>query len=422
MAFLQQEQDEIFNPGNQTQDQITSAPSFAGAGIAPSNSPQTAVSGSQGTGFVNLQDYLDANKEQTGRFAQDVANKIGEQRQGFLNSVNEAQTEFTNQLNASNPLDRSVVDLAASNPTGLTAQQIADFQRLANANFIGANSLQGTDSYRTLTNSLQDLLNTADLTQTESGRNQLISGYSENPTRGQIAFDQALLQVSPEAQTIFGDLRQQISGDQSAIDSAVSQTADLAKARQEALNELSRSINEQFLAGLDLGGPFQPLVKTNQDRVGILAQLQQDLDSRTQNANAEAANRLGQAYVSGVPQFNISREQVANRDDFEREAAYERLFGRDFNILENSRSGESGNYLQMLEDLIAAAPSSTNQFPPITGNINTSTPITVNPANNQIQSVGSSGPTLPLSELQPSFRRSNLRSSLEELLRQIYAR
>jgi len=422
MAFLQQEQDEIFNAGNQSGEQITSAPSFSGAGVSPSNAPQTAVSGSQGTGFVNLQDYLDANKEQTGRFAQDVANKIGEQRQGFLSSVGQAQTDFANQLNSSNPLDRSVVDLAANNPLGLTAQQVADFQRLANANFVGANSLQGTDSYRTLTNSLQDLLNTADLTQNESGRNQLISEYADNPTRGQIAFDQALLQGSPEAQTIFGNLRQQISGDQSAIDSAVTESANLAKARQDALGELSRSINEQFLAGLDTGSRFQPAVKTSQDRAGILAQLQQGLEGRATQANRDAAGRLRQAYGRSAPQFNVDAEQIATADDFAREAAYERLFGRDFDVLENSRRGEAGNYLQILEDLIAAAPSRQNNLPPITGNINTNNPVTVDPSRNQIQSVPVSGTTSPLSELQPNFKRANLGNSLEQLLRIIYAR
>ena len=280
MAFVDdpnQNQDDELLAG---QTPTTGGGTLVGGGVG-GDQAATAGGSPRGSGFVNIRDFLQANQQQGQGLVENIAGDIETQRQGFLSNVQGAGDEFRSFLDQNNPLDTSIVDRAASRPETLTGDEITDFQRLFRGEFRGPGSLEGSEGVRNLRNSFTDLLSRSDLTGSESGREQLLTGFTETPTTGQLALDQLLLQNTPGAGERFQSVRDTVKGTESAIGDAVSQSKADAQARQDALRRLSGDIKERFFSGFGTqpsGGVapvnVRPGGNVNQ---GILAQLQGDV-------------------------------------------------------------------------------------------------------------------------------------------------
>lgn len=339
----------------------------AGGGGGPQMQTATAGSSPAGTGFANLQQYLDANKEQTDRLAQQLVDRLGGERQSFLEDVSGKGDEFRQSLESANPLDTSVVDLAAQRPEGLSDAQIEDFRRLRRGEFLGPTSMEGTSLSSDLRNLYSDLVGRADLTKDIPGRTQLVSELTENPTLGQSALDTSLLQGSPTAGDKFKTFRETVGTDASAIDQAISQSEQDVAARQAALRDIAGGIQSQFLSGyMPDRGQIPVNIKTTAPP-GVLSTLQSDLAMRRNQAQSEANRLLAEAYGAGqAPEFNITPEQVASAQDFAREAALEQLFEREFDVLDRGLEGTS--YMDALNQLLASAPPKQQQMRAVTEN------------------------------------------------------
>jgi hypothetical protein len=181
--------------------------------------PQAYSQQTQGTGFVNLQQYLNANNPSQLQNA--VVSNLGSQNQSALGGVQAAQQQFQQglQANQANTMaNQGLVQNVLNNPTAYSSAtganpqagipagnapagttptspnlaQGSQFSQLIGGQYAGPTGLVGADQLTAQgTSAAQQAANL----QSASGRTSILQGLMANPnyTQGQAALDSALL-------------------------------------------------------------------------------------------------------------------------------------------------------------------------------------------------------------------------------------
>lgn len=237
MAYiLNPEEDEEESQGSAAGGSIAPTVGGGGAGgagvfgnttaAAGSGAPHMAapISSSSGTGWTNLQDYLNANSSQAAGMGQQVANNVGAQAQGAQNAINNLTQSFNGQVGkATTNYDAQDVNNDIGSALNMMAggtynpSDVANFQQYANASYNGPTNLSSNAYFTPAQNDLSNAENALNETQSEAGRGQLLHGVYGNDSsngynQGEQALDQGLIEGSRGAQQALGNVEKQWSG------------------------------------------------------------------------------------------------------------------------------------------------------------------------------------------------------------------
>lgn len=334
------------------------------AGSTNASNGSQATTAQSGTGFANLKSYLDANENQTKNLADNVTNKLGQERQGFLDNVSNAGSAFNNALNERKTINQTMIDQAAQNPSSIGDDKLDMFKNLRDNQYSGPGSIQDDDSYRSVQNDYSKLLDRSDLTSNETGRSALLNEYTQNPTRGQNALDQYLLQNNDYSKQKLGDFRTQVQGDQSALDNLVSSSTQNVDAYKQSLADASQDLNNRFFGEGTFTRNADTGERTWNDDAGLVTSFDRDVSSRYNDALSQLMGNYNDRYKGAddvqwqdptafAQDKNIALEDFVSADDFAREAEFERLFGEQ-DILNNANVNRAGGWEALIEQLMSA--------------------------------------------------------------------
>lgn len=180
---------------------------------ASSNAPgsfgdTTPTSTPTKTNFVNVSDYLDKNPNASEHLGDLASSKLTGQRDETIGALNEAKSNFGQQVQAGGTkLDQSVLDSAFSSPETFTQDpaNTAKFLALRDAAYKGPQSLEQTDIFAPTQSKVSALHQMGEGLGTEAGRTKLVEGLSSHPTHGKSSLNQLLLQGNPAAAQKISD-------------------------------------------------------------------------------------------------------------------------------------------------------------------------------------------------------------------------
>jgi hypothetical protein len=247
----QNQQDAISGP--QT---ITSGQSGVISGSDSGSGNPSAGKPSSSGSYTNLQDYLNANKDQAAQLGSTVASNISKDGTTASNSINDASNQFQNQVGQGTIKNLGTAEQdtakAISNAQNLTAGQklgsddLDNFKAVSNATYTGPKTFQDAGTYQPAYDATQKAINEGEQTKTDSGRYAILQNMFARPTysSGETSLDNLLLNVNPDSQAQLNQARQNVSGlnnqFQTAQDTGAAYATDIANktaaAKQNAIS------------------------------------------------------------------------------------------------------------------------------------------------------------------------------------------
>lgn len=379
----EEEQNSTVNPApaSGTEMPIGTAP---GVGAAPTvqstSSPQKSP---QGSGrYANLQRYIQANKgfntaEQITNPAAQNAQSI---RQGIESQKQQVGQQAQNLSNRINTQGQQLQQQAFQDPNAVlnNQDQLQEFQKLRTGGYgsdvgaLGANANQ----YQQQVQNIQDQAQAAG---TEAGRFGLLQQRFGTPgySRGQQRLDQLLLQSTPgAAQNLRSTLQQQAqqtaqaqTGYQNDITAQQAALNPQIQARQDAINKLLQSGNEEGIEGSlgqrglsDIEGNLTQrldqmrtdLPETYNQELGNLQSNFQSslvpLQGRENIYNLNLADYLAPKDVLEGRLSQATAQQLANPEDYARYNALQQLSGGNSQYFGNVDQSQLGKFNPLTYD------------------------------------------------------------------------
>lgn len=246
MAFLptsEKDKEEEKAAGAQSSENVLSSASGAvggGAGTAAPAASSSSANSSGGTGFVNLQSYLDANKEGASRMATGLAGAVQEKADTARGSVDTARSQFDEQAkqNRITGADEVMKKIKA----GRAAEVDKDrFGRVTSGKYAGPTGLVGEDQ---AASAVQKARQARDLTGTSEGRHTLLRDVYGRPTytKGESRLDQALVAADPTSRQQFKDVREKNMGLADYLDKARGYAAETAGKYQSEAEKAQQNV------------------------------------------------------------------------------------------------------------------------------------------------------------------------------------
>lgn len=212
-----------------------------GGPLSYSAAPAQTQSNNNGQ-WTNVQDYLNANSDQSQQLGNQISSHVANQAQNAENDVTNASQDFTNQVNAGtvqanpNSINQDIAD-AQNLTAGQTYSQsdLNDFQTQANANYTGPTDFTTNSQYGQAQNSVNNASQSLSQLGSEAGRDVLLQNQYGNAsptgyTHGESNLDQLLLEGNPANQTAMQNVRNQYSGINSILSNATNQNNAAAQA------------------------------------------------------------------------------------------------------------------------------------------------------------------------------------------------
>jgi len=384
------------NQGNQNQFAGSQAGAGGGSQVGGATQPSQAPlksSDQKGTGFMNVQQYIDQNKNQAQGLAQKTANTITGKIDSAKSNVNQKANSFQNMVNQNTVnLNQDMASRAAENPYDFSQNQndVAEFKKMYSGNYQGPQSFEGQDNFQDILQGINSAKNQAELSNTESGRTEILKSMQRNPTKssGMAALDNLLLQTNSDASQTLKDASagafdldnflSSISGQQNQnVQNARTTNQQTGKALQEQFIGQG-GVRDQFSQRLDnnvlnarsnattknqgimdavKGGQITP---EQAQYLGLDAAQFADVGSQVerldflnnffgdQNLLGEQNRRINlQDFISQnqTPEAAFTRQNVASQDDFARSQALSDLLGMDNNLLSEQDIGTANDDL-----------------------------------------------------------------------------
>lgn len=321
--------------GNPAGTQISSGlgSSVTGA-VSGQGAQNSAPSSGGGSGsFTNLNQYIEANKDQSAGLGSKIQQGIQKDVNTGLSQLGSSEQEYkTAQDQASvNPNDYTAqavtqkVQGALSNPSQVSqtdAQAFQDAQtkatNLATGKDTAPKTLDSLNSYQNALGTLNQAQSNAQLTGTEAGRQQLLQQTFSRPTytKGQSSLDQLLVQNVPENRQRFEDLRNNLLGQyglgsqetqaiQNAADYRTQQTKNAQGAAQNIQNVLYGPTDTTQTA--PTGAQYGILTGLENQYQALPGQL-----NAQQAANLTAAQQQAKSYLSTINTLGASQGDIQN--------------------------------------------------------------------------------------------------------------
>jgi hypothetical protein len=319
-----------FERQKQLQEQ-TGQPVLAGQGSVLNSSTPTKGTGPSKSGqFVNLQSYLNTNKDQAAEISNKIADTIKTTAQDTRTSLQDVDNQFKNQIQTNTISNLDSAKDEASNivnqaKTIQAVQPIKDtdlnrFKEIGTAQYKGPMGLEETELYQPLQSKVQKVQNYDSLSKTDEGRfellNQMFATQRPAYNRGQKLLDNLLLSGSDIGKQKLDEARQSLVGINTDFDNLQNQSRQLAQTTKGKIDDV-RNFATQYLTDSQ-------------------SSRNQEVDSRLQNVEANWANEyndyvnLLNNYQGGA--FEVSKEQADKLGINEGQRLY--------NLLQNTQ-GES---------------------------------------------------------------------------------
>lgn len=306
MAFVSNQQDDEDEQKNNTVSpggaggSVHLAPS-SGVGSAGSGATPTAASGAGGS-FATIDKYLAANQGQ----AQPLANQITSGITNQYNTLDQGNQSTIAGLNSQvdsgyTKENTDLLSQEAANPVNFAADQnnVTGYQGQLNDKYTGPQSAEGSNSFQTQQAAINNAVAQGkSATQSEAGRQGLLSGIEKTPTAGVTALNSAIMSQDPNAQSSI----------EHAYDPFSNLTSTLSSGAQKVDQNIAGATAEANKASTDANNQIQGQVGTLNSGVQGKQQALQDqfngynANVATTGAKATADNSSIQNYLSNTPQ------------------------------------------------------------------------------------------------------------------------
>lgn len=372
MAFVQDDEEQDPNAPPQTSSPDSVITGAGGGSNSKAPTSPNAPGGMPGN-FVGIQQYLDANKPQSEKLANQVGGYVTDLGDTARKTVGEQKNQFDQAVGQNTVgFNQDIYNQAQTNAEKVAsdAAKKAEFQKMYNANYQGPTSFTGSDYDTTATKATQAAVDAANQTKNEEGQKQLVGGLQKKTAgytnQGAQAFDSALLQAAPNARQVLSDA----SGKQADLQ------ANLNAVKAEEDKAAKTAADTTNATGSKFQGTFgnQALQKQIEDaltkRAGQKSQDSTDeitgLIGKLKNGQSLTDNEITKLGIGGNfsvspytslqnykdyvpdlnPYFNItnanySGQQVATPEEYARYQALNDLTGQKADYLSNpSLSGQ----------------------------------------------------------------------------------
>lgn len=313
-----------------------------------------------GTGFVNLQKMIGANKgNQLGStIQQGVGNRVGQ----IQSDLGSKQTQFQVQLGQNQLKDtdkesaQGTLGTAMNAPKTLSNEQVSNFQGLLSGQYKGPSGLANTAGVEAQARELgQYGANVG----SAAGRTNLLQRYVGGPkyTQGQQRVDNLLLGQTGGVQ--LKDVRKQALGLESQVTGAKSNAALAAQQAQQERAAYGKELEKQIGRYDDPSTPdiegegslIGNIYKDLQDRTAKFNESQRALEAGLSGAGGQyqltkaQLDELGISpgqtyhglnlsnYINAAPYVDATIQQIAGEDDYAKYQALNRLAGRQGSLL-----------------------------------------------------------------------------------------
>ncbi len=377
MAFYNSQQDE----DQQQQGQTPGAPGvqtqpgssvITGTGSAPAGgaaAPKTNAPDRPGN-FVNLQDYLNANKTQ--------ASKLGDQASGVINQsadqarqgVTDFNQEAADKINPVSPLGSDLSDKIKTGAEALTPEQRTQVKNTENAKYTGPSAFGDLVSYQKAADATQKATTNINNSNTEQGRMGLVSQINSKPrTQGENVFDNALLQKGggrekiANAATANQDVKGGLDAASQVVQNKIGRADDLSTPDVDessgAIGQTNKAQADAYKQVQDALGAwktgFEPKVtQAQQNLTDLQNRVTGDISKNPLGLDDETMQLLGLdrgarlyntdlgSYVNQVSPTDINAGNVASAEDYARYAALADLSGDQSNVLDPNNASKAG--------------------------------------------------------------------------------
>lgn len=343
------------NSGGGGGDGIVSS-GTAASSAAPTGSGKPTSSGS----WVNLNSYLDANKDQGAQVGQTIAGTVEDLGNKAQTSIDTLGTNFNAAVqNNSVKQDQDAVNNAISGAQGLKAGQSLDdntfnaFQAQKNATYGGPTDVTGFDGYTDAQKNVNTASTAVGQTGSEAGRNVLLQNQYKNSSvngynQGENNLDQLLLENSPGAQEALHPLQSKWANLSNALGTTVSTGNAAAQTGAQSTAQTAQSAAK---AAADAQAAYEAsLNQTTQDQWAKTQELinqykgQPLANNMTPEQLAASGLTLGQKVYNTnlqnyVNQSTPTAATNANLDQYAQDAALSKLAGVNGMLQDTSLAG-----------------------------------------------------------------------------------
>ncbi len=337
--------------GQGGQPKLGGQASFVQAGSGATGASPAPGTG-QGTGFVDLRRYLEANAPKTGALADKVGGGIEEKAGETESAINTGVGEFKSAATEQNKMDPDWVSQSLMNPQE-TVGSPEDFERftaLREGTFRGDTAMDPSK----FVGNVQEAEDYGNLTQTPGGMEELMAGFSADPTKGKSALNTALLQQSDPAQARLAQARERTSGLQDYLNQSVTGTQDFTGGLQNQLTDFAPQVGQM---SQDEASRFKDAVTQNYNTRNTAAIGTINDKVAAENARISdlmAQSTLGDNYYNNFvlptrQSSGLTRDQSASVEDYARDAALDKLIGSESGVLTNENAAQGGTWDSALD-------------------------------------------------------------------------
>jgi hypothetical protein len=368
------------------EDQDQQAANAQGPGV-PTQSGSSVITGAQGSGgssapqaksqapdrpgnFVNLKDYLNANKSQAGKLGDQTANVINQSATSARDNVSALNQEASQKIQPTQFLSSDISNRIRNNAESLSGDERQGVKNTEKATYQGPSSYADLNSYQAASDATKKATANIDNSGTEQGRMGLISQINSKPrTQGMNVFDNALLQsgggreklsqaananrdvrgaLDSSSQDITGKIGRADDPSTPDVDESTGAIGQTNKARLDSLNTVQEAL------GAWRNG-FQPKVSQAQQTLSDTQnRLTQDIANDPLHLNDETMSTLGlnrgdrifgadlNSYLNPASPSDITAANVASPEDYARYGALADLAGEQNLLLDPNNAGQAG--------------------------------------------------------------------------------
>lgn len=383
MAFYNENEDKDQEGLEQGAQQPTTGQGSSTIGTAggpsASGEQQAAANVASGTGssapttFAGIQDYVNANKQQTAKLANDVGGMVTQYGTDARGALAQGQEKFNKDVtdNTVN-LDERVFNQAQQDATQVAnnAPDLQTFQGMRDAEYKGPSSLETSQYYQPINQAFNTANTASENTQTDAGQRTLLAQLQQKQrgkvNQGALDFNSALLQGDLDARSILDNAKQSNADLPSLLEAAKADALAKAKAAGDTTAATRKAIEDKFtgangvqsLLEKDIDSRVQSAVnKSKLDNQQVMDALKSnaaltDAQLKTMGLSREQYNQLKGdiAYYNSTwnknlygdlsgyatqlnPEAQITAQNLASADDYARYAALNTLMGTDYNYL-----------------------------------------------------------------------------------------
>lgn len=353
---------------------LSPSAAVAPAGIGGTGGAGTTAPAAAGGQFASLNQYINANQGQAEPLAGKLTTGIGKQYDTLAGQNTSTLNNIGGQVAAQAvPNANATLEQEAANPVSFTSNpsNIASFQKLLGATYSGPASTESTSDYTTQQDNINKAINEGkNATQTEAGRENLLSQNEATPTSGVTALNSAILSQSPEAlnkvETAYQPFSNLVTGLQAGatdINKQIAQNqADIQQANKAAnsalagqVSGLNKAVNDTVAQDEANRQAYNTQLQDYQDKYSPISTNINSLNELFSKAAAQGVpysqvtNPFASALKQGVNNNIATAQTVATPDQYRQAQAFEALLkginsGIPVPVLNQNTVDQAGTY------------------------------------------------------------------------------